>query len=89
MFISKGKYTHLMYRISELEKAIEEHDEIIPGLVQTSNETDETLLSLSDRIKELEEISESIEENAKKEKDFFDGFSNIMNYEVPNGRKPI
>ena len=87
MFIGKNKYKRLMYRISELEKAIEEHDELMSGLVQTCNDADEQISSLTDRIAELEELSGTIEANAKKEKDFFDGFSNIMNYEVPHGRK--
>ena len=80
MFISKRQYKWLRYRLTEIEKAIEEHDE---GLYDAAG----NLFALGERVTLLEEETESVAEERKREKDFFDGFSNIMNYEVPHGRK--
>ncbi len=80
MFISKRQYTWLRYRLAEIEKAIEEHDNGLFGTV-------ENIFELGERVSVLEEEAESVEEERKRERDFFDGFSNIMNYEVPHGRK--
>lgn len=79
MFLSKKRYSRLKYRLGELEKAIEEHDE---SFFNISGD----ILALSERVTDLEEEAESVAEERKRDRDFFEGFSNIMNYEVPNGR---
>ena len=79
MFISKRQYTWLRYRLAEIEKAIEEHDD---GLFDAAGK----LFALEERVSALEEEAESVAEERKRERDFLDGFSNIMNYEVPYGR---
>ena len=80
MFINKRQYRWLRYRLAEIEKAIEEHDEELFNAAGN-------IFALSERVSTLEEEAESVAEERKREKDFFDGFSNIMNYEVPYGRK--
>lgn len=80
MFISKRQYRWLRHRLAEIEKAIEEHDNELFGSAGN-------IFELSERVSQLEEEAESVAEERKREKDFFDGFSNIMNYEVPYGRK--
>jgi len=80
MFISKRQYRWLWYRLAEIEKAIEEHDDELFNAAGN-------IFALSERVTTLEEEAESVAEERKREKDFFDGFSNIMNYEVPYGRK--
>ena len=80
MLIRKKIFETLLYRIGETEKAIEEHDDTI---ALKSDEIEE----LKSRIMELEDISGKIEEAAKKEQNFFEGFTNIMNYEVVHSAK--
>jgi len=80
MFIRKRQYRWLRYRLEEIEKAIEEHDDELYGAAGN-------IFTLNKRVSQLEEEAESVAEERKREKGFFDGFSNIMNYEVPYGRK--
>lgn len=84
MFISGKKYSRLLFRLSEIEKAIEEHD---GNFFAMSQSIDELTDKMSGRIEALESEAGAVSEERKKEKEFFDGFSNIMNYEVPYGRK--
>jgi len=79
MFISRRRCAKILFRLAETEKAVEEHDGNFFAF-------SESLTELTDRVGSLEEEAEAVAEERKREKDFFDGFSNILNYEVGYGR---
>lgn len=79
MFIGKRRYLQIMFRLDEMGKAIEEHDGGFSALSESVSE-------LTGRVGALEEEAETVAEERKREKDFYDGFTNILNYEVSYGQ---
>lgn len=73
----------MCYRIDNLEHTISsiptEFDEKLSAFAETIGE-------IQDKLSEYEENLESRAKEQEIEKAFIEGVSNIMNYEVPNGR---
>lgn len=83
MFIRKKDYKKLCKRIEAIENAFptfrKATDEALCGFATDIEE-------LQGKVKSFEEEAEAVSKDREIEKAFIDGFSNIMNYEVGNGR---
>jgi hypothetical protein len=75
MFISRRKYEKMQFSISE-------HDRQFADIILNAEKTER---QLSERIQALEEAADAVLEDRKREKDFFDGFTNILNYSAQSG----
>ena len=91
MFIRKRDYQKLWARIGYLDNCI---SNIERSLLESRTDFDEKLCvfaesvgEIQDRIAEVSETAEATEKERQREKEFFDGLTNILTYGAPYDKK--